>query len=76
MFDAVNPSIDRLLDRCQAVRMRRDRQAGIMGQLNQQVHLVGTELSSHDIASGCSDAATGHHLDDVNPALDALPHGC
>jgi hypothetical protein len=56
--------------------MRRDWQAGIMGQLNQQVHLVGTELSSHDIASGCSDAATGHHLDDVNPALDALPHGC
>src|SRR5215212_7016591 len=43
MFDAVNPSIDRLLDRCQAVRMRRDRQSGLMGQLNQQAHLLGTE---------------------------------
>jgi len=59
MFDAVNPCIDRLLERCQAVRMRRDRQAGLMGQLNQQVHLVVTELSSHDIGSGCGDAATG-----------------
>ena len=76
MLDAVNPSIDRPLDSCQAVRMRRDRQSGLMGQLNQQVHLVGTELSSHDIASGCGHAATGHHLDDVNPALDALPHAC
>jgi hypothetical protein len=56
--------------------MRCDRQAGVMGQLNQQVHLVGTELSSHDIAFGCGHAATSHHLDDINPALDALPHGC
>src|SRR5215213_7768504 len=32
--------------------MRRDRQSGVMGQLNQQVHFVGTELSSHDIGSG------------------------
>jgi hypothetical protein len=69
MFDAVSPSIDCLLDRCQAVRMRRDRQSGVMGQLNQQVHFVGTELSSHDIGSGCSDAAAGHHLGDVNPTL-------
>lgn len=67
MFDAVNPSIDRLLDRCPAVRMRGDRQSGLMGQLNQQMHLVGTELSSQDIGSGCGHAATGHHLDDVNP---------
>jgi hypothetical protein len=47
-----------------------------MGELNKQVHLVGTELGSHDIDSECGHAATGHHLDDVRPALDALRHCC
>jgi hypothetical protein len=27
-----------------------------MGQRNQQMHLVGAELSSHDIGSGCCHA--------------------
>jgi hypothetical protein len=63
-----------VLNRWQAVRMRRDRQSGLMGQLNQQMHLFGTELSSHDIGSGWS-CRHWHHLDELNPALDALLHG-
>jgi hypothetical protein len=52
MFDAVNPSIDGLLDRCQAVRMRRDRQSSLMGQLNQQARARYTW--AHGLERNCS----------------------
>ena len=38
-----------------------------MGEFNQQVHLVGTELSSDDIGSGCGHAATGITLTTSTP---------
>ena len=45
-----------------------------MGLLDEERHLLTRELRAQDVRPRGGDAATGHHLDDVDAAVGAFPH--
>ena len=73
VLDPVDADLERLLDRGQRMRVGGDRKAGAMRPVDQAAAGRPTEnCGASTSVPGVRHPAAGHHLDDVDPAVDPL----